>query len=339
MADENEFDTAFAEASLAAAGATGGAGDAGGSGDGAGSGAAAPSADGDGEAAGAAGGGAPEGGEAPAGEGDGAQAPAAGAEGAEAGAGGGAAGAAGGDAGAAAAAADSAPAGKPAAKAAGVQDPAPNADDIVDRLAEALAAKQAKPAETPAAETQEAPILSADEEASIATFQKEWPEEAKAISAMQRSLGVGVIDHVFKQIAPVIKQLEETVQSLATRAHHGDLVQSIGEYSDEFVDQVATWIDTHPAYLQKAMKDVITGGTAAEVSDLVSRYREATGTAPSAGEQKQAPAPKGGDELSGAAKQAAAALAPVGSKRSVVQNPDDASDFDAAWAKFSDVKV
>jgi hypothetical protein len=67
------------------------------------------------------------------------------------------------------------------------------------------------------------------------------------------------------------------------------------------------------------MNDVIEKGTAEEIGDLVGRYREVTGKKP-AGAQDD-PKPPVDTELSGAAKQAAEALAPVGSKRTAVQSP------------------
>jgi hypothetical protein len=157
---------------------------------------------------------------------------------------------------------------------------------------------------------------------------------------MQRELGRGVIQYVFDQIAPEVKQIKELVQTLALRAHQSDLDETIGEYpTDEEIDSIKGWVKTQPSYLQVAMNDVIEKGTAEEIGDLVGRYREATGKQP-AGAQAAEPKPQGGEtELSGAAKQAAEALAPVGSKRSVVQNPDDPSDFDAGWAKFKDIEV
>jgi hypothetical protein len=85
------------------------------------------------------------------------------------------------------------------------------------------------------------------------------------------------------------------------------------------------------------MNDVIEKGTAEEIGDLVGRYREVTGKKP-AGAQDD-PNPPVDTELSGAAKQAAEALAPVGSKRTAVQSSEDATDFDAAWAKFADQQV
>lgn len=212
-----------------------------------------------------------------------------------------------------------------------------DADAILDRLAEAVAKKapaKAEP-EAPAAEAaaEEKPLFNADETAILDKFKDEWPTEHQAIQLMQRELGTGIIKYVFDQIAPAVREIKELADTLALRAQFSDITEGLQEYpSDEEIDQIRDWVKTQPSYLQAGMNGVIDGGTPEEVIDLVGRYREATGRKP-AGAQ-EASKPQGETELSGAAKQAAEALAPVGSKRSAVQSPDDTSNFDAAWDKF-----
>lgn len=152
---------------------------------------------------------------------------------------------------------------------------------------------------------------------------------------MQRELGAGLVKYIFDQIAPSVREIKELTNTLAARQQLSDIADGLTEYpSDDEIDKIKEWVKTQPTYLQAGMNGVIDGGTADEVIDLVGRYREATGQKQPAGEQAPAPKPQGETELSGAAKQAAEALAPVGSKRSAVQSPDDTSNFDAAWDKF-----
>jgi hypothetical protein len=161
-------------------------------------------------------------------------------------------------------------------------------------------------------------------------------EVAEAFDLQARSLAQSVLKYAFEQIGGVVNPMRETLDILATRTHYGDLKEKVGEYTPAERQEIIDWVDKQPTYLQAAMKSVIDGGTAEEVADLVSRYRKETGKQP-AGAQDDPPAAPGGDvELSDAAKQAAAALAPVSSKRSTVQAPDDKSNFDGAFAKFVD---
>jgi hypothetical protein len=210
-------------------------------------------------------------------------------------------------------------------------------DDVLKRLAAAV--KKVGTEEAPAA-TDEAPqaqpIFNAEEEAKIEHFRKEWPEVAEAFDLQARALAQSVLSYAFKEIGAVVNPMRETVDILAQRTHYGDLKDKVGEYTAEERDDIVKWVDEQPTYLQTAMKSVIDGGTAEEVADLVSRYRQATGKQP-AGAPADDKGPAGGDvELSDAAKQAAAALAPVSTKRSTVQAPDDKSDFNGAFAKFVD---
>lgn len=143
-----------------------------------------------------------------------------------------------------------------------------------------------------------------------------------------------LLQHVFTQVANFVKPIQETAEALAQRTFTSDVTTAVPDYSDQLRADVIAWVKTQPTYLQVAYNHVITEGTVDEVKDLVDRYRTATGKAapkPS-GDGGAAPKPaEKGNELSEAAKQAAAALAPVDSKRSGVQAPSDPSNFDDAW--------
>jgi hypothetical protein len=146
------------------------------------------------------------------------------------------------------------PAADPPAADPPAEAPSADADAIIEQLAKAVA-KQPKvetpPAETPAAETP--PLFTEDETATLTKFREDWPKEAEAVDLMQRELGRGVIQYVFDQIAPEVKQLRELVQTLAMRAHQSDLDATIGEYpSDEEIDSIKKWVTTQPTYLQGA---------------------------------------------------------------------------------------
>jgi hypothetical protein len=143
-----------------------------------------------------------------------------------------------------------------------------------------------------------------------------------------------LLGYVFKQVADFVKPIQETAETLAERTYTTDLKGAVPDYSDQLRTEVTAWVKTQPTYLQVAFNHVITEGTVDEVKDLVDRYRTATGkVAPkpaAAGGAAPKPAERG-NELSDEAKKAAAALAPVDSKRSGVSAPSDPSNFDDAW--------
>ena len=223
----------------------------------------------------------------------------------------------------------------------------PSADDILAGLKK-LVGEAPKDDSKPAAQEQaaggdqtaqqEAPIYSDDETAFLAEYDKEWGDVARGEALKRRAEYQTLLKHVFTQVAQFIQPIRETAELLAERTHVADITGAIPDYSDQLRDDVTKWVETQPAYLQAAYNQVITQGTVDEVKDLVARYREATGAkkpAGAGGSEK----PKGRtNELSEPAKQAAAALAPVESKRSGVQAPSDPSNFDDAWkAASSDI--
>lgn len=220
------------------------------------------------------------------------------------------------------------PAASPAAEAA----PGPSPDDILNRLAEIVREKPAEQA--PAAAADELPpLFTQDEEQFLTTYEKDWSEVSKAEELKRRQFGRDIVQYVFDQVAPKLRELEELAGTVANRQHFSDLEQKIGPIDDNLRTQVESWIGKQPGYLQKTFTGVLTGGTVEEVADLVDRFKKETGvvTAP-------APAPsKGGSELSESAKQAAEALAPVSTRRSGVEQQDDPNDFGAAFAKFSEM--
>jgi hypothetical protein len=152
----------------------------------------------------------------------------------------------------------------------------------------------------------------------------------------RRAENAALVEFVFTEIAKTIIPLKEMTETMAARTHVNDLETKIGKYDDSLRDQVETWIGTQADYLQAAYKQVIDAGTSDQVADLITRFRKETGSVtpipqPSGG--------KGGTELSTPAKQAAEALAPVETKRTVIEQQDDPNDFKAAFAKFSKLDV
>lgn len=216
-------------------------------------------------------------------------------------------------------------------------DPAPTSGEDANAVLERLAALvKDKPAETPAAApvAEELPALyTKDEEEFLTQYEKDWGEVHRAQSLLQRQFGRDLVQYVFDQVGPQVRELRQLTDALANRAHFKDLSEKIGPIDDNLKTHMDAWVDKQPGYLQTAYKQVLTTGTVEEVADLVDRFKTATGVA-----AKPSPAPsKGGSELSEPAKQAAESLAPVSSKRSVIEQQDDPNDFGAAFAKFSEM--
>lgn len=212
---------------------------------------------------------------------------------------------------------------------------APTADDILDRLEKIVTKPEpaAQPkVEQPAAE--EAPLYSPEELSAIQEYEKEWPEVARAERLRRRQENVELVQFVFTEVAKQFLPIKEMTEALATRTHAQDIEAKIGAYDDGLRDQVEAWIAKQPDYLQSAYTQVIDTGTSEQVSDLVARFRTETGSATPA---TKPTAKKGGNELSEPTKQAVAALEPVETKRTVIEQADDPNDFNKAFEKFKDM--
>lgn len=207
----------------------------------------------------------------------------------------------------------------------------PSDDELLARLAALVKdTPKEEPVAAPAPETEAAPIYTSEEQEFLAEYERDWPDVAKAESLRRRAEYHELASYIFKEIAQEVGPALDLIRTMSERTHLTEL-QSVVEDYDDVRDKVVDWVATQPTYLQPAYNHVIKHGTVDEVADLINRYKEATGV------RLQAPAAsKKETELPTATKQAAASLAPVSSKRSVVARAVDASDFESAFEQFAD---
>jgi hypothetical protein len=148
---------------------------------------------------------------------------------------------------------------------------------------------------------------------------------------------------MYADMAASLAPYLQTVDTLADRSQLSELHGQVPDY-DTVATQLTTWATNQPAYLRSAYEHVIKSGTAAEVVDLINRYKQdmqpttpAQGgqpapAAPAAAAAALAPAPAPAP-VNPALAAAAARLAPVSTKRTNVVAPP--TDFDSAFAEFA----
>ena len=201
--------------------------------------------------------------------------------------------------------------------------------DLLAKFAKAVKGeeKTEQKVETPA-QVDQTPMFSQEEVTFLTEYNKEWPDVAKAQGIMLRAMSQQITAHIFTEFAKTLGPRLQLLETLADRAHTTDLHTQV-EDSDDVRDKVIEWADKQPTYLRDAYSRVISDGSVDEVKDLIDRYRKDAGIP-----AKAAPAvpAKTVTELSPVAKKAAAALAPVGSKRSAVVSQASPDDFDGAFA-------
>ena len=207
--------------------------------------------------------------------------------------------------------------------------PGLTADELAAAFAKAI--RQPEPVQDQRQPQQQAPLYSQEEAALLNTVEKDWPDIARAIAVRERALVAQLVPYIFSELGKTLSPIMEVASTLGERQQLTDLRTVVPDY-DTVRDNVITWVEQQPAYLQTAYKHVIAEGTVDQVHDLIERYRKDVGAAATPAPQVKSPTKD--VELSPVAKQAAARLAPVPSKRSVVGSalPED---FDSAFAAFA----
>lgn len=131
---------------------------------------------------------------------------------------------------------------------------------------------------------------------------------------------------------PVLQPVVRSVQQNEATKHYDAIVAAHPDYPQMY-DGIVSWIDKQPEYMKNAYLHVAKNGSSADVIDLVSRFKQETGTpkvTPAAAKAASVQAPV---DLPADAKQAASSLAAVTSQRSVVPKIVEKDDFDSAWAE------
>jgi hypothetical protein len=172
------------------------------------------------------------------------------------------------------------------------------------------------------------PLYTAEQQQALDGFKKEWPEVAAGIELMMRQVQRETAQQVFNALAPTLNPVLDYYQTSAVDTQYAQLVKAHPDY-DQIYENVLQWVDKQPSYMKTAMQHVVEEGSAAEVVDMINRYKMEVGKPLTV---VPAPAAKVTD-LPEAAKKVARSLGVVSSKRSAVPQSQDPSDFDGAWAE------
>ena len=215
----------------------------------------------------------------------------------------------------------------------------PRSDDaaLLSRLADIMDRRvPPAPAAPVAHATQPPQLYSADEIKILQAYEKDWPDHAAAMALLMRGASIAQRAQIFQEVGSVLQPQQQTLQELQAARQLSDLERTIPDYN-EVRTPAATWAMTDPNIpprLRATYKAVIDDGEVSEVKWLVDDWRKATGKAAPTGATPAANV-RPVSELSEAAKQAAASLAPIASKRTAVVTSADPVSFDDAWEKFS----
>ena len=193
-----------------------------------------------------------------------------------------------------------------------------------------------------AARAQQVPQLSKDELALVQQVEKDFPDVARAQAIVRRAEYQQVVRYIFDEVmrANAAKDAQlapflTLVQNLAERTHVGDLKSAVPDYDKIDIKSLVAWVETQPAYLRPGYDQVLKTGTAADVKDVVDRFRASTG-ATQVVDPKVAAAAAAAEA---ARKKAITALKPVDSSRAAAPAGEAPSGFNDAFDEFAKALV
>lgn len=159
------------------------------------------------------------------------------------------------------------------------------------------------------------------------------------VELKSRKHSFDLMTQIFAEVNRVLTPVTQYVDHATTDAHTSSLYETHPDYNEVYTPFTA-WVGAQSGLKRKLLDAVCKEGTADEVADAITEFKTATNwQAPAAAPAPAAPAPAAAAAaaptaartLSDAARKAAAVLAPVSGKRSVMTEGGDPNDFDGAW--------
>lgn len=183
-----------------------------------------------------------------------------------------------------------------------------------------------------------------EEQKVLDSYAKEWDEHDRAWQIREKKLThdiTAVMSHKFTlALGQVLQQIEQGLAPVlqghveSAQEKHFSAIRKEHSDFDQIKDEVGTWIKNQPKYLQPHLQKTYDEGATADVIELITSFKTATGRT-----QSQAP----GTQSKGNAApkkdvvptHKAAELAPVDTKRTTVgatsSGTVDKNDFDAGF--------
>ena len=233
----------------------------------------------------------------------------------------------------------------PAEEPAAAVEAAPAPQPVIDTnaLAEALVQAQQKAAQ-PAAEPpkeDKAPsyedYLDDSAKNAIKLLNEEWGEVATAVQPLITAHVQAALAKQEKQFLALVQQRLAPVESVVVQSQEQLYWQTIQAAHPDFREAAAAipaWIEKQPALYRPALLQAYNQGTAEQVVELLTTYKQAigtTGAAPAQPASSAAQVPPKAAPVSNAAL--AATLAPPAAQRSTMTTSRDPNDYESAFAE------
>ena len=222
-----------------------------------------------------------------------------------------------------------------AAPSAPVIDPVALAEAMADaQERRQRAAAPAPVADAPRAATMD-DFLDDKAKASIALFKSEWAEVEAPVNALINAALQAQAVNMQREFQQVMQQRLAPVESVAAQSQEAMYWQTVQQAHPDFQEAAAAlpaWIQKQPAILRPTLERVYNGGTAVEVVELLSAYKQAIGSTGAAPVTPASSAAQVTPRVAAVDKAVlAATLAPPAAQRSTKQTSRDPNDADGSF--------
>lgn len=210
---------------------------------------------------------------------------------------------------------------------------------LAEAMADAQERRQRAAAPAPVADAPRAAtmddFLDDKAKASIALFKSEWAEVEAPVNALINAALQAQAVNMQREFQQVMQQRLAPVESVAAQSQEAMYWQTVQAAHPDFKEAAAAlpaWIQKQPAILRPTLERVYNGGTAVEVVELLSAYKQAIGSTGAAPVTPASSAAQVTPRVAAVDKAVlAATLAPPAAQRSTKQTSRDPNDADGSF--------
>lgn len=210
---------------------------------------------------------------------------------------------------------------------------------LAEAMADAQERRQRAAAPAPVADVPRAAsiddFLDDKAKASIALFKSEWAEVEAPVNALINAALQAQAVNMQREFQQVMQQRLAPVESVAAQSQEAMYWQTVQAAHPDFQEAAAAlpaWIQKQPAILRPTLERVYNGGTAVEVVELLSAYKQAIGSTGAAPVTPASSAAQVTPRVAAVDKAVlAATLAPPAAQRSTKQTSRDPNDADGSF--------
>lgn len=182
-----------------------------------------------------------------------------------------------------------------------------------------------------------ADFLDENQKKAVELLNSEWSEVAAPVQALIDANVKAALANYKREILGQVNQQLAPIQQVAAQSqdavHWATIAAAHPDYQ-QVASALPEWIEKQPSLFRKSLESAYNGGSAAEVVELISTYKQAIGSTGAAPAQPASSAAQVTPRAAPVSKAAlAATAAPPVAQRSKMATSKDPNDFESAFAE------